>query len=133
MKRSVTDRSNALVLAERTRREYYVDQLLTTVLNETGGVPSSCAFRQSGLITFSDVAAPYPQVARFTRASEVDPMFRGCEKRGWAQPREASSSGSECARGPGVLRMIRCAIHCTISSDQRILQDAAGPENRHLV
>ena len=71
MKRSMTDRSNALVLADRTRRLFYVDQPLTTVLNETGRVQSSCAFRQSGSITFSDVAALYPQVARFTRASEV--------------------------------------------------------------
>jgi hypothetical protein len=64
---------------------------------------------------------------------KCDPIFRGSGKRGWPQPREASSSGSECARDPGVLRMIRCAIHCTISLDERVLQDAAGPENRHLV
>ena len=34
-------------------------------------------------------------------------MLRVETPEGRAQPREASSSGSECARGPGVLRMIR--------------------------
>lgn len=47
----------------------YVDQPLKPVLNETGRAQSSCAFRQSGSITFRDIAAPYPHVARFSRAA----------------------------------------------------------------
>ena len=37
------------------RRLAYVDQSLKPVFNETGRVQSSCAFRQSGSMTFSDV------------------------------------------------------------------------------
>ena len=47
---------------------------------------------------------------------------------GWRQPRGASSSGSECARAR---RLVDDSLRkqCTISSNERILQNAAGPEN----
>jgi hypothetical protein len=74
--------------------------------------------------------------ARCIRAApRRDPMFRV------RAPRRAAGHNlarqvhrDQSAReAPGVLQMIRCAIHCTISSDEHVLQDAAGPENRHLV
>jgi hypothetical protein len=100
MKRGMTDRSNALVLAERLGEYFYVDQPLTTVLNETGRVQFSCSFRQSGAITFSDVAAPDPQVARFTRASEVRSHVQRRREEGPATTSRSKFIGIRVLKGP---------------------------------